>query len=76
MNAATRYALATRVATAQGKTEAVPFPGDAYLSKQFDAAIHRNPVDAVFTFDGDGQCVALIRSQDRPALDALIAAVA
>lgn len=76
MTAATRYALATRVAAAQGRTLAAPFPGDAYMSARFDAAIAVHPVAATFTYDADGQCVALIDPADQAALSTLIEAVA
>lgn len=75
MTPSTRYALAARVAAAQGRTLAVPFPSDAYLSAEFDAAVAAHPVAATFTFDTDGQCVALIDPADRAALSALIEAV-
>lgn len=76
MNAETRYALATRAAAALGRTLAVPFPSDTYLSVGFDAAFVAHPAPATFTFNASGQCIALIDPADRAALDALIGAVA
>lgn len=63
MTPSTRYAIAARVAAAQGRTLAAPFPSDAYLSAGFDAAVAAHPV------------AALIDPADRAALSALIEAV-
>ncbi len=75
MNAATRYQIAKFGATATGRTVEVPFPGTAYLSKRFDTLFAANRVDAVFSFDADGQCVAFVRPGDEPKVAALAAAL-
>lgn len=73
MNATTRYQIAKFGATATGRTVEVPFPGTAYLSKRFDTAYAKYPVDAMFTFTADGQCVAFVRPGDEASLAALAA---